>query len=55
MTTGAPTSLYGSFTESAERGQQEAQRIQTLIEAAGSIYDYIRGPGPDTQKKGKKG
>lgn len=53
MTTGAPASLYGTFSESAERGQREAQRIQALIDAAGSIYDYIRGPGPDTQKKGK--
>lgn len=54
MTTGAPASLYGTFSESAERGQREAQRIQALIDAAGSVYDYIRGPGP-TMKKGKKG
>ena len=51
---GAPATIYGSFSESAERGQREAQRIQALIDAAGSIYDYIRGPGP-TMKKGKKG
>ena len=53
MTPGAPASLYGTFTESAERGQREAQRVQELINAAGSIIAYIRGPGPDTQKKGK--
>lgn len=50
---GAPATIYCSFSESAERGQREAQRIRTMIETAGSIYDYIRGPGPDTQKKGK--
>ncbi len=54
MTTGAPTSLYGSFGESAERGQREAQRIQALIDASGGIFAYVRGPGP-TMKKGKKG
>ena len=54
MTTGAPATIYGDFRESAERGQREAQRIQELIAAAGSFYDYIRGPGP-TIKKGKKG
>lgn len=55
MTTGAPATIYGDFRESAEGGQREAQRIQELIDAAGSIIAYIRGPGPDTQKKGKKG
>lgn len=54
MTPGASASLYGTFTESAERGRLEAQRIQELIDIAGSIIDYIRGPGPDTQRKGKK-
>jgi len=53
MTPGAPASLYGTFSESAERGQREAQRIQTLIDEAGGIIAYLRGPGPDTQKKGK--
>ena len=50
---GAPASLYGNLQESAERGKRESQRIQALIDAAVSMYDYIRGPGPDTQKKGE--
>lgn len=53
MTTGAPATIYGSFSESAERGRREAQRIQELIDAAGSVIAYIRGPGPDIHKKGK--
>ena len=52
---GAPATIYGSFSESAERGQREAQRIQSLINEAGSIIAYIRGPGPDTKKGKAKG
>ena len=48
---GNPESIYGSFTESAERGRREAQRIQELIDAAGGIIDYIRGPAPEKGKK----
>ncbi len=49
MTTGAPATIYGDFRESAERGQQEAQRIQQMIDNAGGIIYYISGPIPTTK------